>query len=262
MLMKICKFSHIVPAVLGMCMLAVFSMTALALPARWEAVTSRDEENNTLVDFQDLQIVIPADWSGKVQMNINDSGVFTYHIASREAWTENLGFDNGGYLFGILFYEDDSYLNNPDVQVLGSVQDGTYVLDGPTDYQAYYEDAAISAEYDALSSEVSWVIDHITLKTGESSDEEYIFPQSSTAYLSESDLNGMNADEVQMAINEIYARHHRKFLMEDVQSYFDSKSWYTGTIDPDDFDVKVMNDYESTNIDLMVARLRALGVEE
>ena len=66
----------------------------------------------------------------------------------------------------------------------------------------------------------------------------------------------MNADEVQMAINEIYARHHRLFVLKDVQEYFDSKSWYDGYISAENFDTSVMNVYECANINLMVSYLK------
>ncbi|MCC8137573.1 MAG: YARHG domain-containing protein, partial [Clostridiales bacterium] len=56
----------------------------------------------------------------------------------------------------------------------------------------------------------------------------------------------------QMAINEIYARHGRRFNKESVQEYFDSMSWYTGTVDPDDFDTAVLNTYETANIALLL----------
>ena len=70
--------------------------------------------------------------------------------------------------------------------------------------------------------------------------------------MSESDLVLLDADRIQMAINEIYARHHRKFVLKEVQDYFNTKSWYSGTIEAADFDTNVMNDYEAANINLMV----------
>ena len=66
----------------------------------------------------------------------------------------------------------------------------------------------------------------------------------------------MSADEIQMAITEIYARHHRTFVLQEVQDYFNSKSWYSGTIEAADFDVSVMNTYECANINLMVDYLK------
>ena len=115
-----------------------------------------------------------------------------------------------------------------------------------------------------MSADLEWIVDNIRLigpNTSylvEDADDDYILPQSSTAYLSESDLAGMDSDMIQMAINEIYARHGRKFVMESVQDYFNAKSWYVGTVEAEDFDIKVMNQYESANIDLMVKVMEKL----
>ena len=55
-----------------------------------------------------------------------------------------------------------------------------------------------------------------------------------------------------IAMNEIYARHHRKFDSADLQIYFDKKSWYSGTIEPSDFDEKnELSQIEKKNIDLI-----------
>ena len=48
-----------------------------------------------------------------------------------------------------------------------------------------------------------------------------------------------------IAKNEIYARHGRRFKDPDLQSYFDSKSWYKGRYDPDDFDKNHSSDLSS-----------------
>lgn len=45
--------------------------------------------------------------------------------------------------------------------------------------------------------------------------------------------------------------------MKEVQDYFNSKSWYNGYIEPNDFDVSVMNSYESQNIGLLVKWMEA-----
>ena len=50
----------------------------------------------------------------------------------------------------------------------------------------------------------------------------------------------------------IYARHGRLFLDEELQQYFDAKPWYHGTIQPDDFQDTMLNDYEMKNKDLIV----------
>lgn len=55
----------------------------------------------------------------------------------------------------------------------------------------------------------------------------YIFPNSGFELLTESDLKGKSAWELALGRNEIYARHGRKFQMQEFQTYFDSCSWYT-----------------------------------
>ena len=39
---------------------------------------------------------------------------------------------------------------------------------------------------------------------------------------------------------------------KNLKSYFESKSWYEGTIEPEDFDDSVFNEYEIANRDLIV----------
>ena len=57
---------------------------------------------------------------------------------------------------------------------------------------------------------------------------------------------------LRMSINEIYARHGRKFLDEGLQEYFNGKSWYNGTIEPDDFKEDMLSEIERTNEDTIV----------
>ena len=75
---------------------------------------------------------------------------------------------------------------------------------------------------------------------------EYILPDSDSRYLTE-------------ARNEIYARHGRRFVDAGLQRYFDSCSWYSGTIDPADFSDSVFNEYERANSRLIVEYERAHG---
>ena len=77
---------------------------------------------------------------------------------------------------------------------------------------------------------------------------DYILPQSSTEVLTEEDIEGLSAEELLLARNEIYARHGRKFSTPEIQAYFDSKSWYNGTISPEDFDTSVLNSTERANV--------------
>ena len=236
-------------------MLAGFSVTAAAA-GRFEGTTSRDENNNICIDFEDIQVILPSDWSGKCQMGTSADTVSFYQTKSRRLWTEELGYANGGWLFSISFTQTSDYLDNPSYRTIGSVEDGIYYATFPTDFQAYENDEEACREYVSMSCDTDWIMENITLTAGNSfalADDEYIFPESDSAYLAREDLAGMSADEVQMAINEIYARHHRLFVLKDVQEYFDSKSWYDGYISADNFDTGVMNVYECAKINTKTA---------
>ena len=61
------------------------------------------------------------------------------------------------------------------------------------------------------------------------SGKDYIFPDSDSRYLTDEDLAGYSSDQLELAKNEIYARHGRKFVTQRIADYFNSKSWYKGT---------------------------------
>lgn len=80
---------------------------------------------------------------------------------------------------------------------------------------------------------------------------EYILPESSSRYLTDEELSGYSSDQLELAKNEIYARHGRQFVTDYIAEYFNSKSWYQGTIDPATFDAQqdsIFNEYEIANI--------------
>lgn len=60
-----------------------------------------------------------------------------------------------------------------------------------------------------------------------SGDSQDIFPDSSSRYLSESEVAGITPSQAQMAINEIYARHGYIFKSDEISQYFKSKPWYS-----------------------------------
>lgn len=76
----------------------------------------------------------------------------------------------------------------------------------------------------------------------------YILPNSSTEYLTWEDYAALSRWELVLARNEIFARHGRRFQNQDIQAYFDSCSWYEGTVAPEDFDTSVMSDVEVQNV--------------
>ena len=87
----------------------------------------------------------------------------------------------------------------------------------------------------------------------ESTVSEWFFPDSSERLLTEADIAGMSSAELQIARNEIFARHGRRFNNPDLQAWFDSCSWYNGTIAPNDFDQSIFNATELENIRFLKA---------
>ncbi len=79
-------------------------------------------------------------------------------------------------------------------------------------------------------------------------DSGYILPDSDSCYLTESDLAGLTKEELRLARNEIYARHGYIFEDAELQAYFESQSWYHGTVNASDFDDSVLNAYEQANL--------------
>ena len=82
-------------------------------------------------------------------------------------------------------------------------------------------------------------------------ENDYILPDSASRVYTYDELLGLSKDELRLAINEIYARHGRMFDSAEYQNYFNSKSWYNGTIKPEDFSEDVFNTCEKSNIDLL-----------
>ena len=139
----------------------------------------------------------------------------------------------------------------------------------------YTPDTAVSntaANYDQATTEnyLKWECRVLTeeaqlrlelsrLSAASESDSEYLLADSDSRYLTEDDLAGFTAEQCRLARNEIYARHGRRFKDPALQRYFDSLSWYNGTIEPSDFNDNVFNSYERANCSLIIDYEREHG---
>lgn len=93
-----------------------------------------------------------------------------------------------------------------------------------------------------------------TADEGDALTGDYIIPDSNSKLLTDSDIEGLSAKELNYAKNEIYARHGRKFDSAELQSYFDSKSWYSGVYSPSEFDAEsgsLLNETEKKNAEFL-----------
>lgn len=79
---------------------------------------------------------------------------------------------------------------------------------------------------------------------------DYYCPDSDRRYYTEDDVAWMNhnRDYLQMAMNEIYARHGYNFQTPEIRAYFESKPWYVCTCEPGAFDASVLSACEMENL--------------
>lgn len=235
------------------------------------------------LDYQEFKVTLPGSWTGKYGITQGTDYYTFYHQASKAK-----GYN--GALFTISRYTDTSYQNLPNYQVLGTGNGAAFVLELPTDVQYPTDDETVKQEYQKLQDDLNTVKSKIqVLVSGEGPKETepveildqsgvqqsqtqqlqtqqsqtqpsgsgYI-AESSQRSVTESDVAGMSYNDLQMAINEIYARHGRKFSDPNIQSYFDSQSWYQGTVEPDAFDSSVFSATESQNIQYLLDKMEAL----
>lgn len=85
----------------------------------------------------------------------------------------------------------------------------------------------------------------------------YLLPESSSRRMTDADLSQLTHEELCFARNEIYARHGRIFDTPQVADYFESKSWYSGTIPANRFNESVLTDIERANVDIIFAYERS-----
>ncbi len=166
----------------------------------------------------------------------NYSMIYYASITSVE-YTEKGGLVCSGEMFmninepenrnGIVEITWDSFetIDSPSVRVLGEDQ----MVDRSMEADNYYYWGPL----ESISSD---------------EDTEFVFPDSNLRLLTESDINGKSAEELRIAKNEIYARHGRIFISEDLREYFESKSWYQGYIPADQFNESFFNEVEKENI--------------
>ena len=89
-------------------------------------------------------------------------------------------------------------------------------------------------------------------------EDGYIFPDADTSYVSKSSVKKLSDEELQYAVNEVYARHGLKFTKKKNKERFEKKEWYVGTVD-DQNDIS-LNKYEKKNVDTMAAELKKRGL--
>ena len=89
---------------------------------------------------------------------------------------------------------------------------------------------------------------------------EWVYMNSNTVYLNATEISYLSTENVKIALYEMYARHGCIFLDSEIAAYFNSLSWYTGTIGENFFDTSVFNDIEKWNVDLLKKEASGRGI--
>ena len=143
-----------------------------------------------------------------------------------------------------------------------SSSDGTdaYVPSDTAEDSGYTADETGSAQSGTVAGDsVTDPVSDPARTFGEDTATGYILEGSDVRYIAESELTGMTEEQLRHARNEIYARHGRRFDDAGLQSYFDSKDWYNGTVSPEDFTEASLSEVEKANIETIVAYESAKG---
>lgn len=83
---------------------------------------------------------------------------------------------------------------------------------------------------------------------------QYIFPDSDKEMINIRAFEYLNAAELELARNEIYARHGRQFQTDYIQQYFNNRPWYQ--VNPNynyDNEDSMLTDIELENVKMIVA---------
>lgn len=94
------------------------------------------------------------------------------------------------------------------------------------------------------------------------SDNGFVFPQSSSKYITQEDLENLKSlayeteytyrDLLNFSINEIYARHGYQFTTEKFDNFYNQYLWYSGIDKKSTITWEMFNTYEQDNLKLLI----------
>ena len=197
-----------------------------------------------------FDLTFPEHWNSLVTYQQNSQPDFDSWQFIQKKSLERTG---NGHLFSVYAFKNSNYLNLPSYSLLGYDASATYIAVYPTDVNYDVSDVITADEYQSLFDEIPGILStfHLHAPAAAPAGSDFVFPNSSTAPLSEADLAGVPYDKLRIAKNEIYARHGRLFKDAALQEYFNGKSWYKGTIPPDQFSENLLNDIERSNVNMI-----------
>lgn len=120
----------------------------------------------------------------------------------------------------------------------------------------FYNRSHVSSEEQAITNYMNAQDtdsdDGATVSEEDSASASYLMPDSADRYLEVSDIEGYSHDEIQMIINEMYARHGREFHTQKNIDYFSAQDWYKPVAGKSDEEIyNEFNAYEKANVKLL-----------
>ena len=120
----------------------------------------------------------------------------------------------------------------------------------------FYNRSHVSSEEQAITNYMNAQDtdsdDEATASEENSASALYLMPDSADRYLEVSDIEGYSRDEIQMIINEIYAKHGREFHTQENIDYFSAQDWYEPVLGKSDEEIaNEFNAYEKANVELL-----------
>lgn len=126
------------------------------------AYTDNVQSDGSLIYyFEEVAVVLPADWKGKFDVVTDGNSATFYHKASHEKWQEKYGQD-GGKLFTLSCSVNHDFSELPDFTYIGFSEQSVmnYFMIFPTDFQAYTADESVAREFQQMNAEIDYVKQH------------------------------------------------------------------------------------------------------
>ncbi len=183
------------------------------------------------------------------------------------------GSDAGGAEAHLALVPEEALTDKSACAITGSGAPGfeyvgiiSFACDVPTEELSAEAEAEVTAILSSFSNgttkedyELALQRSSAGVRSGTNAADGYLLPDSDARFYSESEFSDLSLYYLYLARNEIFARRGRLFNNADLQNYFNGKSWYHGTIAPEDFDEGVFNEYERRNAAALLEYERSQG---
>lgn len=133
--------------------------------SKWSGVKKAAVKGSTSIIYKtkDFTLQLPANWEGCYRVDEGEvDGLPWYSFSDKQCYKELNG--EGGWLFSIAVYTDQSYEDMPSYDVLMKKGNKIYVALYPTDVQFYGTSAKATKSYQKLSGQIGQVLKSMKLR--------------------------------------------------------------------------------------------------